>query len=72
MTKETQSDSDTEWIEEFKRNRVRLRCTGKDCEKRSGFWTAKKFEKIYLEQINCLLCGSKHAPMMNIISQEEM
>lgn len=47
--------------ERIMNNRVRLRCTGKDCQLRTGFWTSKVFKETYLNERNCMLCGSKHA-----------
>ena len=45
-------------------NRVKLRCTNKDCINSSGVWTAPKFKDTYLNTLKCLLCDSKYAEML--------
>lgn len=48
-------------------NRVRLRCTNKECEMSEGFFTSPIFTDIYLNEINCLLCKSKHAEELKLV-----
>ena len=51
-------------------NRVRLRCTGKSCDNRSGFWTDKSFKETYLNNLGCQLCGSKHAEELKAVEND--
>jgi hypothetical protein len=51
--------------------RVRLRCTNKECEMSSGFFTAKIFKDMYLNEFDCILCKSKHAEELKIVEDTE-
>ena len=56
--------------EEYVETRIRLRCTNKKCDMSKGFWTAPKFKENYLEKLDCLLCGAKHAEELKIVSEK--
>lgn len=56
--------------EEYIDNRIKLRCTNKDCELSKGFFTSPKFRDVYLNELKCLLCGSKHADEIRILETE--
>ena len=65
--------TDSEVDEEVKRilkDRVRLRCTNKDCPSSSGFFTASKFRETYINDITCLLCDSKIADELKVVEDE--
>lgn len=62
--------STEEAISAILEDRVRIRCTGKDCELRSGMWTASKFADTYVNELDCQLCGSKLAYGLKEVTDE--
>ena len=59
-----------ELYEAYKKDRVRLRCTNKECELATGWWTASAFVEEYLTKLDCIECGSKHAYALKEVTDE--
>ena len=67
--KELSKEDQTKY-DKIMKNRVRLRCTGKNCDMRHGFWTAPKFVDMYVNERKCMLCGSKNAHMIQEVKED--
>lgn len=70
LDEEFKKKKDDEELERRLAERPKLRCKGKECDMRNGFWVWKEQKEMMLKK-KCLLCGSDIVELNLVVEDEQ-